>query len=487
MPLYDNLAPDQIFDIYTQSFLVLAEKLNPLSPYTYLRGVAIGEPSPQTLAAVEIPYETIVNGQIATRTRIARQENVTRWEIPVTLPPSNWFRGVLAKFVRNLSTCKTDLYLANTCPQDQCTALYFHFPKSLFSTIVPTAFKTVEDDATNVGATTTLYTDEIRLNFWLSAQLLKSADAQPPAVVNSITMAKSNCPECGDCGCDGAAVGAAAGLLYVTEDGFASFSAVAGVPVTAVYSKGVSDGSAYILPHVDGISKVSHDGTLINDFVSATTVTSIDYSVDGYIAVGENGTVWKSTDGISWTAITGASATADFAMVSSDLENRISYIVGADAGAPVFYAYQTGILVDLSAAVIAADSGATSYTSVHVADKGFVYVGAGDGELLANPDITGDGAWQSLGDYGTAITGIQGDRARIFITTGTNVFERSPLTNLEVTERDDPGGYTITGNYTTLTSCASYSGEAWDGSNYFLAGTDDGEIVRFAPCVLYCE
>lgn len=176
MPLYDNLSPDQIFDIHTNSFLVLAEKPNPIDPYTWLRGVAIGEPSPQTLGAVEIPYIVIVNGQITTRTRIVRQETVTRWEIPVTLPPANWFRGVLAKFVRNLSTCKTDLYLANTCA-DECAALYFHFPKALFSTITPTAFTTVEDDTTAVGATTTLYTDEIRLNLWLSAQLIKSADA----------------------------------------------------------------------------------------------------------------------------------------------------------------------------------------------------------------------------------------------------------------------------------------------------------------------
>lgn len=486
MPLYDNLAADQIFDIFTQSFLVLAEKFNPLDPYTWLKDVAIGEPSPQTLGAVEIPYIVRVNGQIATRTRIVRQESVTRWELPVTLPPGNWFVGVLAKYVRNLSTCDTNIYLANTCPLDVCTALYFQFPKALFATIKPTAFTTVEDDAVAVGAASTMYTDDIRLNLYLREALLKDDSGGAPAVVNSITMAKTNCPTCGDCGCESAAVGAAAGLLYVTNDGFSTFSAVAGVPVTAVYGKGVSDGSAYILPHIDGISKVSHAGALINDYVSATAITSIDYSVDGYIAVGENGTILKSTDGISWTAIASPSATADLAMVSSDLSARISYMVGADAGAPVFYSYQTGVVVDLSAAIIAVDAGATAYTAVHVADKNFVYVGAGSGELLANPNITGNGDWQSLGDYGTAIAGIAGDRARILLTSGTVIFERSPLTNLEVTAMDDPGGYTVTGDYTTLTECKSFTGNAFDGANYFLAGTDAGEIVRVAQCVLFC-
>lgn len=486
MPLYDNLAPDTVFDIFTQSFLVLAEKFNPLDPYTWLSGVAIGEPSPQTLGAVEIPYIVRINGQIATRTRIVRQESVTRWELPVTLPPANWFSGVLSKYVRNLSTCETNIYLANTCPINACTALYFQFPKALFATIKPTAFTTVEDDAVAVGATSTLYTDEIRLNFYLQEQLLKDDSGGAPAVINSITMAKTNCPTCGDCGCDSAAIGAAAGLLYVTEDGFASFTAVSGVPVTAVYKKGVSDGSAYILPHNLGISKVSHAGVLLNNYVSATAITSIDYSVDGYIAVGAAGVILKSTDGISWTAITSPSATAAFTMVSSDLASRISYLVGADAGAPIFYSYQTGVVVDLSAAIIAVDAGATSYASVHVADKNFVYVGAGDGELLANPNITGSGVWQSLGDYGTSITGIAGDRARVFFTTATFIYERSPLTNLEATAMDDPGGYTITGDYTTLSECKSFTGNAFDGANYFLAGTDAGEIVRVAQCVLYC-
>lgn len=487
MPLYDNLAPDQEFDIHTQSFLVLAEKSNPVDPYTWLRGVAIGEPSPQTLGAVEIPYITRVNGQITTRTRIARQETVTRWEIPVTLPPANWFRGVLAKFVRNLSTCETDIYLANTC-SDQCASLYFHFPDSLFGTITPTAFTTVEEDATPVGASATLYTDEIRLNLWLDTQLLKDDAGTDPAVINGLTMAKSNCPECGDCGCEGALVGAAAGDVFVTTDGFANFTAVSGFPALAVQAgRGVSDGSAYIVPHTLGIAKISHAGTLINNFVAADAYTSIDFSVDGYLAAGDNGKLRRSTDGITWTAITVPSATADFTMVSSDLEQRISYIVGTDAGAPIFYSYQTGVVVDLSAAVLAAEVGSsTSFTAVHVADAGFVYVGTGAGEVLVNPDLTGNGEWQSLGDYGTAITGIAGDRARIFITTGTSIFERSPLTNLEFTERDNPGGYTVTGDYTEIVQCSSYSGEAWDGANYFIAGTDAGEIVRLAPCVLYC-
>lgn len=486
MPLYDNLAPDTIFDIFTQSFLVLAEKFNPLDPYTWLSGVAIGEPSPQTLGAVEIPYIVRVNGQIATRTRIVRQESVTRWELPVTLPPANWFSGVLSKYVRNLSTCETNLYLVNVCPTNVCTALYFTFPKALFATIKPTAFTTVEDDAVAVGASSTLYTDEIRLNFYLQEQLLKDDSATTFAVASQVTMAKTNCPTCGDCGCESAAIGGAAGELFVTNDGFSSYTTVVGVPALAVYGRGVSDGSAYILPHIDGISKVSHAGVLINDYVSATAITQIDFSVDGYIAVGENGTILKSTDGISWTAITAPSATADLAAVSSDLAARISYIVGADTGVPVFWSYQTGVVVDLSAAVIAADAAATAYTSVHVADKNMVYVGAGTGELLANPNITGSGDWQSLGDYGTAITGIAGDRARIYITSGGTVFERSPLTNLEVTAMDDPGGYTVTGDYNGVVECKSFTGNAFDGSNYFIAYTDAGEIVRIAQCVLYC-
>lgn len=490
--LYDNQVEQHYWNLHTQSFILLIEKNNPLLPLTWLENVAITGATPEEGAEVLIPFVSRVNGQLVTRERVGRSPYTKRWTLEFSLPPGgNWLRGVLSPLIRSLSKCTRDFYLVTECT-DACDRSYLQYKQVTTGPVTPTnGFVSVEDDASHLGATMPGSSTELRAGYHLTEQVVITAAAATTAF-SSATVAREDCPSCVDCGCEVLFLGGAAGELWFTENGGRDISAVASVPVTAIIKPGASIGRKVILPYNGGALTVGHDGVLQNDSADTELYTWAARTHNGVIIVGDNGIIKRTPDGISYQTITNLiSATVDFKSVDTDLKERASYIGGIEPGAPgtpTLYVFKNNALVNISAAVIAAaQTTPTTVTVVKVVDKGFVVIGTDTGEVLANPNVFGGGAWQSIANLPAAVTGIQGERARFMITAGDTLYERSLLTELDFTAKDEPAGYTVTGNMVHIAECASeYKGEIVDGPNRFWVPTSTGELLVVQPCEIFC-
>ena len=138
----------------------------------------------------------------------------------------------------------------------------------------------------------------------------------------------------------------------------------------------------------------------------------------------------------------------------------------------VWYATGSGLLLSsLTANLPGAPAG--NLLAVAVLAPKFIAVGGASGYYAETHD--GGVTWsQPFSGGASSITAIAGSCFRTLVGVATKVYERSVLNGMSFTAMTPEQGYTITGNVSAIKPAVG-------DQNYFLVGTDAGEILLAKP------
>jgi len=445
---------------------------------------ALTSPSQELSDPVVAPVQSKVRGRIVTvnKTVLAAEQTALTYTL---LFPSSFWTPALQK-ARNGGLCYTDFYAKYLCPSDPKFNQAFIYPDSLLDPPVETG-----DFVTNTTSTeilteqTTLHTTKREILWAVGA--VKVADQTN--ALNAIAFDQADCVGCSADVFTGLIAGGvptalASPAAQITDDRYASVTAaVTGIPADSIITDVYSSGDVRLASFSDAVLATGTVGGVAASFDDGVTwaldtnitapMFGVDKFNDTYIAVGGTGVgiglIYSSTNGLDWTAVTGA------ALAGTSALNRITVDAKANAfytgGEAAFFLKGTlsGGAIALSAITLPGSPGVIS--AIGVLGQDHVMVGGAVGYLQESFD--GGASWTSVAfTSSAAVTGVAGNCWRTVIVAGAKIYERSILTDQAV--KVLVPNVTITGDYTDL---AAAPGDF----NYFAAVTDDGEIVFVAP------
>lgn len=401
------------------------------------------------------------------------------------------YTPLLQKILRG--NCQLNLYIKRTCtPNDE----WGHFYALLNATFNPPTFVNdivTTDDSTNfVTKQAEFQATDMILSFVVGAFVL--TDVTPPLWdVAALTA------ECSDCD-EGAfqdfvvvgGIGCASNAAYVgiTHNRFGSVTNPThnipnGNAAKAVYASGdiILVGFSDDPVPVDGAT----GGTVFSPDGGATF--TIDSNLTGpihavaefdgqYLAAGGVGgaaaTLFVSDDGTAWTPVASANLPADETItgIAVDVENE--YIILVGTGGTVLKGTKSGSSIQLSVLI---PTGVSTTDLFAVAVFGPDHFAVGGATKFYAETTDGGTTWLKPVMPGTGtikgLAGLSFVRTVVGIGTG-GLADRTVMTDNSYKLLSVANGGTIGGDITSLTN--------GDGEyDYFVATTDDGEVVMLHP------
>lgn len=198
-------------------------------------------------------------------------------------------------------------------------------------------------------------------------------------------------------------------------------------------------------------------------------------------AFGTSGETYVSCDGgFSWSQLTGSPILVTIIDSDVDTSQDVIFLACEDAEA---WAFDGTTWTDLTANVN--PTAAVDLLAACVWRPGAVAFGGADGYIYENWDWSGvgTGTWAAASfGAGTSVGALESDGKgyRCLAAVDEVIYERSVYNKQQWTVLDA----TLTGNITKLIAGYDLPDE---GTNYFLAATDTGELARVAKCVLCFE
>lgn len=436
-----------------------------------------------TAIVVRLERNRIVEKQIVLRP--ARQTGVTGTigfgsEGPIYTP--------LLQRVRR-GNCELNLYIKRLCVADDQTAHFYALIGAVFNP--PTFVNDLIsiDDTNPVTQQSEFRASDMILSFVVGA--FRVADLVPPLYAVSFMTA-----ECEDCDSGefeqfvvGGGDGSGDSYLAKTADRFGTMVALTpGTPADDVITGLYTDGNVIMASFADdpdatvattgGVAFSSDAGS---SFALDTNITAsindVEFFMGQYIAVGGvgggQGLLYTSDDGINWTSVTSValSATKALTSIAVDKANECFYACG-ETGLFV-KGTKSGTTINLTAIT---PSGAGTNDLFRVAVYGDSHIAVGGAAKYYAESTDGGETWlsPSLPGSGT-VRGIAGMKSvRAVVAVGTGIADRTIMTDNQFSLKTVQSGISITGDYRDV---AGFEGE----HEYFIAVTDDGEVVLLRP------
>ena len=417
-------------------------------------------------------------GQMRKYEYTKRAAKITERGVDLLLPEGSYAYNAIRDIAGQ--DCRRSLWLKLNCPEDPTWAYAIEFVKGIVGDVkLTTAFMEGKEDATPYAASARLTYVEEHVNFYLEG-FFRQQNANP---LYAVTFSFRKCSNCEPNDHRRGWYGGTTEDLYYSTDAFANGTAIT-LPTTATsVVHGIYDDGKQVLLATSDTAAPGHilrsvDGVNFDIVFSTTTNGMYDVTFIGneYLAVGDNGEVVHSPDGITWTAV-GTLATADFKKIAYNPKNRSAYIAGNDGVNGFAYIYKNGVLVDIST-----DVGAASNLLLTVASLGHDHIAFGGsvgavGQVIESSEAS-SGVWNAFSIGADPVAAIAGTSSRTFVFQGVVVQERAAWD--EYAWNEVVLDVVPTGNFT-----AAANGNFATGVNDLVAVTDIGEIYRFAPTFPY--
>lgn len=473
----------------TRSYALFMEGNTPVSEPIDLAEHGLTSFNQEVTDPVKIPIQIIRNGRRFVVNKTIRPAQVTELSATLLFPSTLWTPSLHK--ARQGDLCESTFWAVFECPPNPDEAHAYVYPDAVLDQPTFTGDLIVHsaDAPTAVQEQSTMHVQEQYI-LWKAGLHLLAKNANP---IFAVDFNPESCVNCINEPWVDVLAGGATSDFLVSGDRFANITSLTvgelPIPVGSVISDILSNGDVVIATYRNAASvataatggiAVSFDGG--ETFSVATGTANVPYNsvirVGGeYIAVGGagggNAVVYRSRNGVTWTAatITGLPTTSALVSASEDKVNNVFYAVGEDGEALKFsYSSTSLVLTSLTTALAA---GSALLSAVEVLGPDFVAVGGAGGFYAESFD--GGETWETPFASASDVTAIDGTKDRTVIAAGTTVYERSVLTGMLFKEIVPENGYTITGNITDI--------EMGDPSdfNYFLISTDDGELLMLKP------
>jgi photosystem II stability/assembly factor-like uncharacterized protein len=479
----------------SEDYQMLTDGDSPVSTPVDLTGHGMTSFGQELSDPLDVNVVTLERGRKRNRSKRIRQAEQQAITFTLLMGNQLWSK-LLHRSRQALQGCLTTIYARRLCaPEDQ----YAH--AFIFDEVAIDPATRVNDFIPIDGtATIAEWQADARasreLIVWSTAGYLLTdyADA-----LYAVALATEDCADCisDDIYQVGFAVGGNgtdAGVILKTTNRFGSVSEVSNASAAGdIFTCIWTEGDVVLLGFADDASVAA--GTTGGTFFSTDQLSSaptIDSGITEpirgvtkfngqYVAVGGTGVgapkVYLSTDGTNWTALSSAVLTGTNALTGVDVDptaNRM-YIVGEGGTLLKGSASGTSIsLVDISANLPGAPG---ILNKVKVLAEDHVAVAGASGYYAESFD--GGVTWTEPNVPGsTAITALAGTKYRTMVGAGTSFYERSVLSDYSFNAKALAEGSTITGDVRDIYNPVD---SVQDSFNYFVAVTDDGEIVVFRP------
>lgn len=468
----------------SKDYEIFMEGSNCVSAPISLLEHAISDFSRELSDPVQVPVTEKVRGKIRTYNKTFRPAEVIETTFTLGFPNSLW-TPALDK-ARKGGGCTVDMWARYLCPSDVRFEHAYIFPETVLDpTEFANAFVTNTTDTELVEETSTAHITQEEVIYALGFSLLRDQSA----AVYSVAFDPEDCAGCTDAVFqDMVAVGANNGIFH-SDDRFASQSTPThSLPANSVVTAVLADGAKKIIAFRDvaAIATAASGGLAVSDDDGATytIVSGIADAMNGlakynnlYLAVGGDGgaqsRLYYSTNGLSWTAVTGTAlpATSAATAVAVDAVNNVFYIVFEDGELVSGTSNGSAIVLSDIAAGLPGTPG--DLFAVAVLAPGFIAVGGAAGYYAESHD-GGVTFANTFAPGANAVLAIAGTCYRTLVGSGAAVYERSVLTDMAFKARTPESGVSFSGNVTSIVM-------AEGDYNYFLVGTADGNIFLGKP------
>lgn len=476
----------------SKDYEMLMAGTTPISEPVSLIGHSLTGLTPETQDAVTMPVVEKVRGRIVNRIKTLRAAQVTALTGTIGFGNALW-TPALHK-ARLQGGCETTFYINRLCAADPDEAITFVMPE------VVLAAPTRVNDPITVDETNLIeWQSEFRApnEYILWAQgAFELTDLSDP--MYAVAFTTEECADCDDNPYQNIVVAGGTNSVAVVRstDRFATYSFLntSAAPASHTARTVWTEGDVIVVGFSNNADYLSATtgGTLFSADGGASAMavdTNLTHPVNGvtrwngqYLAVGGAGgaqaRVWTSTNGISWSAVTSAAlpANAALAAVAVDEETGEFYTVGENG--LVLKGRLSGSSVALTA-LTPTGVGTTDLYSVHVFGEDHIAIGGASGYYVESFD--GGDTWTQPSFPGTNIVyAIAGNVHRALTASGTVFYVRDVQNKFVFTAatskiRDGAAvGAAIRGIY-------SDPRDKYDGHNYMVAVTANGEVYLFRP------
>lgn len=508
MPLYDSTPAYVKTDVHNNRYLLLLEKDDFFKPFTRLLGFALTQPNIDFANPITVPEAVMRNGQIFSITRTVRGQAARGYTFTLGFPSGNWIMTPLGPLTENLNTCKPNFYLVYLCPDEACKGHFWVMPKSIISPLEPGDMIQVGEDGAMVEATSQLYTDTPWL--YVAVRAVLRQDAAPE--LYAVAYYERTCQACSRPNQRGLYGGwldddeDSEGQAFLTTDAFGS-GVDLNIDVGANYvTSMLGDGNSIFLTHSDdldlnaattgGVQVTKNEGTSWVDGIDTSTGLALDVPIakiikanSYYWIFGQAGAIYRAADGVNWTQVAQTVTTGDLYGAMYDPFSELVYVAGYDTAGTdsVALVIQGTAVRDISAFV---NAGTLGLYSVRVLADDHVAFGDVNGNLHEHQHASVSSVSNPFSLVVTGaiakVVGIEGDFARTLIFSGTEIRERSPLTERDFMPSEYFAGSEPSGQFTASATGTQYGGP-FPGYNYFAGVTDAGEIIESRPCFTFSD
>lgn len=477
---------------------------------TLLDGHSLGSPDVDQRDPVSVERTYRENGILIQRLEYVKPALIRSRSYEIGLPRGSFWSPVVKLTMNEGRACFRNVFMRYLCPEMECYEHAFRYPNALFDPISEQdTLIATEDDEEGINATTTLHTTKRMIYYHLNLhEVYSNTGASPEPNYKKAVFAMGDCPDCRDnphkkiyvVGDDGDTP--TVPVILVTDDRFGTVTdqsanipgAAASVTLNDIYANGDfaivigNDATnSEIFYTNDGFDTIALALNPSGGTSFATTIfNKVDVGGGYYWTVGDNGAVYRSSNGFNWTQVTlpAAWATYDFNDLAYDESTGYLYIVGTTGAAAFVMRVDGDTVSNISASVFGSPPAQTLY-AVAVLEPDHVAVGGAAGEYWEQIKASVTTPWRE-GASGTAntIRFIGGDSYRTVLGTDTgaagagSIMERSILTDMRFEAMDVAAGFTVDGDF-----ISGDTGKSHFGSNDFVFTTDEAEVYVAKSCL----
>lgn len=507
MPLFDSTPSFIKTDVHTNRYLLLVEKADFFSPFTRLLGYSLTGLNVDFSNPITVPRILFQNGQSFAQNQVIRGQTARSYTWTLGYPSGNFIMTPTGRLAENLALCERNYHLAYLCPTDDCLSHFWVLPDGVQSPLeLGDLIAAPGEDAEAITATSQLYVTQPYLYLYVQGTLSVTQANNALYAVDFSDIICNNCEEPNAVVVwGGEDTGAATPTVYRSTDSLSTINAISPVAPNNVIHGVYSASDTIIVVYADDpdLATATTGGVFISKNAGATWDAGVDgagapiadalgdiFLAGGFFyVVGKAGVIWRSIDGVNYEAVTNTitSGTTDFYQGDYDADRDVIYIAGFDPAGPAGVAVSivNNVLVDISAVV---NAGANAIYSVKVLGDDHVAFGLADGNLRESQAATQASAanlYRTILTGATAeVRGIEGDIFRTLVFAGTEIRERSDITDREFAPLDYVAGQAPAGNY-QASDTGSDNGFIAPGLNYFIGATDGGELVLARPCYTF--
>lgn len=455
-----------------------------------LLGHSLTSPNTNVRDALTIAYIERKNGRQVIVTRTKRAAEVTNYTYTVGYPKRAAWTPLMQK-ARQAGGCEVDLARVYECPPDRQYEHWFAMNDVVIGPVVDATDPiTNTEDRSILEKTSEITVTEEVIGWALQANIQHSVASKS---INSAAFFVEECAGCDSTiGLDAIIVGGdgtAAPTVQVTDNRFGTVTSKSVGAATDVGKDVVTIGDNVVVALYTGASFAA--ATAGKLYVSSDRLATSPVQITGLVDVlskfAVNGnTVYavgkddggaavmhiSTNKGTSWVPVTSTALPAGALLdVAWDAMAQKLYTVGEDGAVLVGQmSGSTLVLTDISANV---DEATTDFTTVVVLDYNHIFIGGSGGVALESRD--GGVTWTTVVVAGTtAITAADGDKNRLVVGAGTNIYIRDVLTQGNFRAVTLEYGQTLAGVVADVTM-------APENFNLFVVTTVSGEVVVLKP------